>query len=88
MDKDEEAGLRAFALVVGLATGSESTPLPAWIERSGARVPVTAIDAWWREEERHGYRVRLADGSDWLLYYVPEMKLWSGILNGRSAEAP
>jgi hypothetical protein len=49
---------------------------------------VTAIDARWREEERYGYRVLLADGSDWLLYYVPELKLWSGILNGRSAEAP
>jgi hypothetical protein len=35
--------------------------------------------AEWREEERIGFRVVLADGSNVLLYYVPELDLWSGV---------
>lgn len=51
-----------------------------WVERDGLRTEVTAIISQWREEERHGYRLRLADGKDLLLYYVPELDLWSGVL--------
>ena len=85
MDNDEETGLRAFALTVG--SDSANPPQPAWIECAGARIAVTSIDAQWREEERHGFRVRLADGAAWLLYYVPELDLWSGI-GDRQLEEP
>jgi hypothetical protein len=50
-----------------------------WIERDGRRLDVISIEAQWREEERLGFRVRLSDGASWLLYYVPELDLWSGI---------
>ena len=76
MDNDEEAGLRAFALNVGTAARPRH---PLWIECAGARIAVAVIDAQWREEERLGFRVRLADGAAWLLYYVPELALWSGL---------
>ena len=79
MDRDEEAGLRAFALNVGAYAGASYPERPLWIERGGARIEVAAVDAQWREEERLGFRVRLADGSAWLLYYVPELDLWSGV---------
>ncbi|MBI5287943.1 MAG: hypothetical protein HY873_03100 [Chloroflexi bacterium] len=79
MDSDEEAGLRAFAVTVGAYAGASYPERPEWIDRHGARVSVTSIDARWREEERLGFRVRLADGSAWLLYYVPELDLWSGV---------
>jgi hypothetical protein len=78
VDQDEEAGLRAFALTVGIH-GSASVVSPAWIERDSTRTPVVHVDASWREEERIGYRVTLDDGSCWLLYYVPALDLWSGI---------
>jgi hypothetical protein len=81
MDKDEEAGLRAFAINVGAYAGVTSPERPAWVERDGRRVGVIAVDARWREEGRLGFRVRLADGSVWLLYYVPELDLWSGIID-------
>jgi hypothetical protein len=80
VDKDEEAGLRAFALTVGIH-GSAADVIPAWIEQDDRRTPVVHIDASWREEERIGHRVRLGDGSCWLLYYVPELDLWSGVAN-------
>lgn len=79
MDRDEEEGLRAFALRVGAYAGARSPERPQWIERDGVRVGVTAVEASWREEERLGFRVRLADGSSLLLYYVPELDLWSGV---------
>jgi hypothetical protein len=79
MDKDEEAGLRAFALEVGAYAGTASPERPLWIRRGDRRVDVAAVLAQWREEERIGFRVRLADGSNVLLYYVPELDLWSGV---------
>jgi hypothetical protein len=79
MDRDEEDGLRAFALTVGAYAGVTSPERPAWVERDGARVAVAAIESQWREEERIGFRVRLADASRLLLYYVPELDIWSGI---------
>ena len=84
MDNDEEAGLRAFALNVGTAAGPRQ---PLWVECVGVRIDVAAIDAQWREEERLGFRVRLTDGAAWLLYYVPELDLWSGI-GDRQVEEP
>ena len=78
MDKDEEAGLRAFAMKVG-ASAASPTVQPESIERDGVRMLVAYIDASWREEERIGFRVTLADGASWLLYYVPELDLWSGV---------
>lgn len=79
MDADEEEGLRAFALNVGAYAGASSPERPLWIERDGARFGVASIDAQWREEERLGFRVRLTDGSHVLLYYVPELDIWSGV---------
>ena len=79
MDRDEEAGLRAFALTVGCHSAASYPGQPMWVERDGARIDIEAIEAQWREEERYGYRVRLADGQHVLLYYVPELDLWSGV---------
>jgi hypothetical protein len=78
-ENNEEDGLRAFALTVGAYAGSAQPERPVWIERNGERIDVTAIESQWREEERLGFRVRLADGSKLLLYYVPELDLWSGV---------
>lgn len=78
MDKEEEEGLRAFTLRVGAYGGSTYPERPEWVERAGVRVDVARVDAQWREEERIGFRVALADGSMLLLYYVPELDLWSG----------
>jgi hypothetical protein len=79
IDKDEEEGLRAFTLRVGCHAGASYPDRPAWVERDGDRIDVEAVESEWREEERLGYRVRLADGSHLLLYYVPELDLWSGV---------
>jgi hypothetical protein len=78
MDRDEEEGLRAFAVRVGAYAGSASPERPHWVERNGSQVQVAEIEAQWREEERIAWRVRLADGAEGLLYYVPELDLWSG----------
>ena len=80
MDSDEEEGLRAFALAVGAHAAYPEHP--QWIEREGARCEVVAIESEWREEERIGFRARLADGSALVLYYVPELDLWSGVWPG------
>jgi|CXWL01.1.fsa_nt_gi hypothetical protein len=85
MNKDEETGLRAFALTVG--SDPANPPQPAWIERGATRIAVTSVDAQWREEERLGFRVRLTDDTSWLLYYVPDLDLWSGI-GDRPVEEP
>ena len=79
MDNDEEAGLRAFALTVGCHSAASYPGQPLWVERDGARIDIEAIESQWREEERYGYRVRLVDGQHVLLYYVPELDLWSGV---------
>lgn len=79
MDRDEEEGLRAFALNVGAYAGASYPERPLWIERGGLRIEVAAVEAQWREEERLGFRVRLTDGSRVLLYYVPELDIWSGV---------
>lgn len=79
MDRDEEAGLRAFALTVGAYAGTSYPERPQWVERDGRRVDVAGVESQWREEERLGFRVRLTDGSRLLLYYVPELDLWSGV---------
>lgn len=80
MDSDEEAGLRAFALTVGCHAGASYPERPLWVERDGARRQVRDVLAQWREEQRLGFRVRLDDGSSLLLYYVPNLDLWSGVL--------
>lgn len=79
MDKDEEAGLRAFALKVGCYAGASYPERPEWVEREGLRVDVAAVESQWREEERLGFRLRLTDGLRVLVYYVPELDLWSGV---------
>lgn len=82
MDRDEEAGLRAFALRVGCYAGASYPERPRWVERGGARVDVAEVESQWREEERIGFRLRLADASRLLVYYVPELDLWSGMAIG------
>lgn len=79
MDNGEQAGLRAFALKVGAHAGASYPERPLWIERDGHRVDVATVESQWREEERVGFRIQLADGSHMLLYYVPELDLWSGV---------
>jgi len=88
MDADEEAGLRAFAVEVGCHSGASYPGRPLWIERDGARTEVAEVIAEWIEAERRGYRVRLADGAHMLLYYVPELDLWSGLPERRGPDAP
>ena len=87
MDSNEEAGLRAFTLLAIYATDHPRTPgeatprVPQWIERDGLRTEIIAVESQWREEERYGYRIRLAHGVTALLYYVPELDLWSGAID-------
>jgi hypothetical protein len=81
MDPDEEEGVRAFALNVGAYAGALYPERPLWVERDGIRVDVEDVESQWREQERIGFRVRLADGSHALLYYVPEIDLWSGVIS-------
>ncbi len=78
IDKEEEEGLRAFALRVEAYAGAAYPERPLSVERDGRAVAVDEVLAQWREEERIGFRVRLADGSQLLLYYVPELDIWSG----------
>ena len=85
MDSGEEQGLRAFALHVGCHSGASYPGRPQWIERDGKRLEITAIEAEWREEERFGYRIELHGGEHMLLYYVPELDLWSGVTDRRAA---
>jgi hypothetical protein len=79
IDPCEEAGLRAFERSVGAAGARASVVRPKWIDVAGVRQAVVSVDVEWREVERHGFRVRLHDEVIWLLYYVPELDLWSGI---------
>jgi hypothetical protein len=79
MEQDEEAGLRAFSLRVGCYAGAAYPERPEWVERDGLRIDVAAIESQWREEERLGFRLLLADASRLLVYYVPEFDLWSGV---------
>jgi hypothetical protein len=83
LNADEEAGLRAFHLRVDAELGGE-VARPVAVYSSDSRIDVATVLATWREEERAGFRVKLADGSVWLLYYVPELDLWSGIAEHRS----
>jgi hypothetical protein len=78
MDKDEEAGLRAFRVKVGAHAGASYPERPLWVERAGVRRDVAEVVSQWREEERLGFRVRLDDGVVMLIYYVPDLDIWSG----------
>jgi hypothetical protein len=82
IDREEEEGLRAFAVRVEAHAGASYPERPLRIERDGAIVDVADVLAQWREEERIGFSVRLADGTRLLLYYVPELDIWSGALPG------
>ncbi len=82
MDPDEEEGVRAFALKVGAYAGASYPERPLWVEHDGVRDDVEEVETQWREQERIGFRVRLADGAHALLYYVPELELWSGAIAG------
>lgn len=86
MDSEEEEGLRAFALKVGAYAGASYPERPQWVERDGVRSDVIEVEARWREEERIGFRVRLASGPPLVLYYVPELDLWSGVWPDRGAD--
>ncbi len=87
MDRGEEAGLRAFALQVGCYAGAGYPDTPRWVELEGAHHDVAEVESRWREEERLGFRLRLADGRHLLVYYVPELDLWSGIVIGAGPTA-
>ncbi len=79
MDEVEEAGLRAFEARVGCHAGASYPERPQWVERDGVQRAVVDVESQWREEERLGFRVRLDDGSRLMLYYVPEIDLWSAV---------
>jgi len=87
MDSSEEEGLRAFALRVEAYAGASFPERPIAVDLDGERIEVEQIDARWREEERIGFRVRLRGGQSALLYYVPELDLWSGVWT-RGGEGP
>jgi len=74
----EEEGLRAFSLRVESERDGEAV-IPRAIDVGGERLPVVTLEATWRELERIGYRVRLANGASMLVYYVPVLELWSGV---------
>ncbi|HXK32736.1 MAG TPA: hypothetical protein VNM91_01830 [Dehalococcoidia bacterium] len=80
IEPDEEAGLRAFALQVEAYAGAQYPERPTAVVRAGARVAVAEVLAAWREQERIGFRVLLENGERGLLYYVPELDLWSGVV--------
>ena len=86
MDRDEEEGLRAFTLTVGAYAAASYPERPEWIERDGVRTDVIEVGATWQEEQRLGFRVVLSDGASILLYYVPELDLWSGVWPDRGTE--
>ena len=77
IQEQEEEGLRAFTLRVE-ASGEGDGIAPQVIDLAGRRTAVTAVEASWREVERIGYRVRLENGDSMLVYYVPQLDLWSG----------
>ena len=87
MDDVEEAGLRAFTLHVESSGDPGHPDRPLAIERDGFRAEVVSVRASWIEEERIGFRVRLSDGAECLLYYVPELDLWSGVWLPDGAES-
>ena len=87
MNEEEAAGLRAFALNVGAYTASHHPERPLWVQVGDERLSVASLDAQWREDERLGFRVKLSDGSSWLLYYVPDLDLWSGTADAREGSS-
>lgn len=85
MDKDEEAGLRAFVVDVECSVDSAAGCIePVAITVRGVRRAVVRVIARWCEEERVGFRVSLADGACMLLYYVAELDVWSGVEERRA----
>jgi hypothetical protein len=68
-----------FALRVGAYAGQRSPERPEWVELEGKRAQVASIESAWAEEERLGWLVKLDDGRQMLLYYVPNEDLWSGV---------
>ena len=87
MDSDEEAGLRAFALHVEASADARCPERPLAVERDGVRADVVDLLTTWIEEERIGFRVSLSDGAEMLLYYVPELDLWSGVWSPNGKES-
>ncbi len=87
MDKDEEEGLRVFALAVGCDDVSRRPMRPLWIARDGMRADVRGIISEWIEEERVGFRLEVSGGVSVLLYYVPELELWSGVWPAGATES-
>ncbi len=85
---DEIEGLRAFAVRVECYAGASFPEEPRRIEVGGRMMDVAQVVARWREETRLGFRVRMADGSELLLYYVPEFDLWSAGRMDAGAPAP
>ncbi len=76
----ELAGMRAFAVRVGCYAGHRYPERPQWVELEGTRAEVASVENEWREEDRLGYLVMLSDGRRLLLYYVPNIDLWSGVV--------
>ncbi len=86
---DETEGLRAFAVRVEAYAGSSYPEEPRRMEVGGRMIEVERVLARWREQDRLGFRVRLRDDGEWLLYYVPEFDLWSaGPMGSGRSDAP
>jgi len=76
----ELAGLQAHAVRVECYAGGRYPDRPRAVEVEGARSEVASVESEWREEDRLGYVVTLRDGRRVLLYYVPNIDLWSGVV--------
>lgn len=85
---NEIEGLRAFAARVECYAGASFPEEPRRVEVRGRMVDVAQVLARWREDTRLGFRVRMADGSELLLYYVPEFDLWSAAVMGAGVREP
>lgn len=84
---DEVEGLRAFAVRVEAYAGASYPEEPRRVEAGGRMLEVERVIARWREQDRLGFRVRLRDDGELLLYYVPEFDLWSaGPMDAASGE--
>ncbi len=79
-DGDDLAGPRALELRVGCYAGHRYPERPEWVELAGERIEIESIESEWREESRLAFTVRLRDGKQLLLYYVPYEDFWSGVL--------
>jgi len=62
---------------VGCYAGSRADEEPRWVEIDGVRRSVREVESRWREPKRDGWRIVLEDGTRLIVYYVPNIDLWT-----------